>query len=61
MLGPSKLDSIATFATPEVVLPLGLPILPGGIGYLHPHRTLLAWQCAMTGFEFLKAKIAYTP
>jgi len=56
MLGPSKLDSIATFATPEVVLPLGLPILPGGIGYLHPHRTLLAWQCAMTGFEFLKAR-----
>jgi len=54
-LGPSKPGGIPTFVVLEVVLHLRPPILPVGVGF-HPHGTLLAWQCAMMGFEFLKTR-----
>jgi len=56
MLGSSEPGNILTFVMLEVIFHPRPPILPAKVGCFHPHGTLLAQQCAITGLEFLKAR-----
>jgi len=56
MLGLNEPSSIPTFVVLEVIVHPKPPILLARVDCFHPNGTLLAWQCAMTGFEFLRAR-----
>ena len=56
MPGSSEPSNILTFVMLEVIFHPRPPILPAKVGCFHPHGTLLAQQCAITGLEFLKAR-----
>jgi len=54
MLELNETYNIPTFVVLKVVFNLKPPILLAGVNCFYPDRSLLAWQCAMTGFESLR-------